>query len=356
MYTPMTTQKQIDANRRNASKSTGPVSDLGKLTSRRNALKHGLAGSGLVLPQEDFDAVQLRMAEWNSSLKPFDPYEIWLLEIVAVESIRVDRCRIQDRVLRDDQMRHAYDFWDDDRRQEADERIAKLAKNPSVLAKLRATVPGASLLLERWRALARLLENGDWNVAQESLAHDLLGTPAALREGIAHPREVTRSEIARLEHLIADVLPARNTEDCDLRKAGLPDLGDRALLLVHRYELRCFRRLMWATEQMRSKHRNVISSNYPRSDSMDFKPLKNVKLSPEPIVETPAKRPDPSIYRRPLLQHSLDTDDLKFLAKTMRASETETSKKGGVKKAVRKNLPSLKDRPSRRSQGVNASG
>jgi hypothetical protein len=39
----MATDKQIEANRRNASKSTGPRSETGKARSRMNARRHGLA-------------------------------------------------------------------------------------------------------------------------------------------------------------------------------------------------------------------------------------------------------------------------------------------------------------------------
>lgn len=39
----MATQKQIEANRRNAQKSTGPKTHAGRSRSRLNALKHGLA-------------------------------------------------------------------------------------------------------------------------------------------------------------------------------------------------------------------------------------------------------------------------------------------------------------------------
>jgi hypothetical protein len=40
----MTSQKQIDANRANAKRSTGPRTAAGKLKSSRNAFRHGLSG------------------------------------------------------------------------------------------------------------------------------------------------------------------------------------------------------------------------------------------------------------------------------------------------------------------------
>jgi hypothetical protein len=39
----MTSDRKIASNRNNAEKSTGPQSEAGKLRSRRNALRHGLA-------------------------------------------------------------------------------------------------------------------------------------------------------------------------------------------------------------------------------------------------------------------------------------------------------------------------
>lgn len=43
----MTSQRKIEANRRNAKRSTGPRTALGKARSRANALKHGLASAVL---------------------------------------------------------------------------------------------------------------------------------------------------------------------------------------------------------------------------------------------------------------------------------------------------------------------
>jgi len=39
----MTSQRKIDANKRNAKRSTGPRTEIGKLRASRNAVRHGLA-------------------------------------------------------------------------------------------------------------------------------------------------------------------------------------------------------------------------------------------------------------------------------------------------------------------------
>ncbi|MDA9453620.1 hypothetical protein XI00_04840 [Bradyrhizobium sp. CCBAU 21359] len=48
----MTSVRQIEANRRNAARSTGPKTAGGKTRSSRNALRHGLARSAVSDPAE----------------------------------------------------------------------------------------------------------------------------------------------------------------------------------------------------------------------------------------------------------------------------------------------------------------
>jgi len=49
----MTSLKQSEANRRNATKSTGPRTETGKRRSRRNALRHGLTAETTIEGLED---------------------------------------------------------------------------------------------------------------------------------------------------------------------------------------------------------------------------------------------------------------------------------------------------------------
>src|SRR4051812_39626370 len=66
----MTSFRQIEANRRNARHSTGPISEQGKLRSRSNAVRHGLTAETVIGALEDtadysaFEAAV--MADYNA--------------------------------------------------------------------------------------------------------------------------------------------------------------------------------------------------------------------------------------------------------------------------------------------------
>jgi hypothetical protein len=82
---------QIEANRRNAQLSTGPRSTEGKERSRRNALKHGLTGEGVALPNEDADEVESRFESFREEFRPSSEFGETLVRRAAILSVRLDR-------------------------------------------------------------------------------------------------------------------------------------------------------------------------------------------------------------------------------------------------------------------------
>ena len=144
----------MEANQRNAQRSTGPKTEAGKLQSRRNALKHGLAGKGVVLPDEVDAQVQLRMDEWHSAVKPFDVVETFLFEQLCVEAVRIETLNAELDEHRRRQAQQAVESWDEDRLLEAEELARELAKAPTTTPlRLRRTAAGCHLLIGRWEEL-----------------------------------------------------------------------------------------------------------------------------------------------------------------------------------------------------------
>jgi hypothetical protein len=90
----MTTFRQIEANRRNALKSTGPKTEAGKEQSRRNAVRHGLTAETVIGREAvviaDYDArsavereLVLRLASLLWRLRRATTMETGLFEIQA---------------------------------------------------------------------------------------------------------------------------------------------------------------------------------------------------------------------------------------------------------------------------------
>ena len=87
----MATQSQIDANRMNAQKSTGPKTPEGKAKSRRNALQHGLTAKSCMLADEDPDDLLDLTEEIREKFNPQDTDEDFLIERMAKARIRYNR-------------------------------------------------------------------------------------------------------------------------------------------------------------------------------------------------------------------------------------------------------------------------
>ena len=80
----MSSQAQIDANRRNAEKSTGPRTEEGKARVRLNALIHGLRARTVVMPWEDAKEFEELCQDIEDSLRPANRAERLLVEQIAI--------------------------------------------------------------------------------------------------------------------------------------------------------------------------------------------------------------------------------------------------------------------------------
>ncbi len=87
----MISDAQIEANRRNALKSTGPKTERGKERSRLNALRHGMTAKQLVVSHEDFGDFARFGAEPRAALAPGDALEEQLVESIVMTSWRLRR-------------------------------------------------------------------------------------------------------------------------------------------------------------------------------------------------------------------------------------------------------------------------
>jgi hypothetical protein len=92
----MATEAQIEANRANAQKSTGPRTPEGKEKASHNALKHGLLAKDVVVMGEELDDFALFRDELGAELAPVGLVEARLVERIAGLMWRLQRAeRVQ---------------------------------------------------------------------------------------------------------------------------------------------------------------------------------------------------------------------------------------------------------------------
>src|SRR5262249_43976401 len=139
----------------------------------------------VILPDELAEIVEVRLAEFSKEFQPATEFERVLVQTMAFSSAcllqafklsQIDMQRVADRAVR---------CWYDDRRKDADDLGAHIARDPARIAgALNRSLQGADWLIERWEGLRDVLEsNGCWNDDQRALAFDLLGVAPGLRDG-----------------------------------------------------------------------------------------------------------------------------------------------------------------------------
>jgi hypothetical protein len=87
----MASQAQLEANRRNAQKSTGPKTPEGRAAVRLNGLRHGLASGILVLEGESEADFENLLDSLAAEHQPATPTEVLLVRQMAMAGWRLQR-------------------------------------------------------------------------------------------------------------------------------------------------------------------------------------------------------------------------------------------------------------------------
>ena len=288
---PVMTPARLEANRRNAAKSTGPKTSEGKEASSRNALKHGLTGGGVALTAEDFARVDAIAAGLHADFRPSTTYGRSMLDRAALMIGRLERSARHERALITGQIRDAGEAFDADRRALADDIFDGLAADPAAaLAELLRSPEGIDRLIGEWSTIDLDVA---WTPEQRAKVERMTGQPgldqASVRAMIA--TEIRRLEAARQALDLGPIARAR-AEALDLALFGTSP----GAILARRYEMATDRALHKAMKAFRDAEAAGPDAGNPETPEPSaslgsFFPAKAAE--PRPTFEAPTPLPVP---------------------------------------------------------------
>jgi hypothetical protein len=181
---------RLEANRRNARKSTGPRTPEGKAASRRNALKDGLRCE-TIEPEHHRLLIDARAEEWAAELRPDGAVQRWVVRRAAAASVRLDLCQEAEIERRAEAAERAEAAFE--RRER--ERVRRLAEGlphhpDRIVEALESTAFGCDWLIDELGALAAELAEPDGylDAGERERALRLLGfDPGRVAHGPDHP-------------------------------------------------------------------------------------------------------------------------------------------------------------------------
>src|SRR5258708_4237807 len=180
----------MEANRLNALRSTGPRTPEGKDVSRRNSLKHGLCSITVHVDGESTTLLDERRIAWGRELNPnsleFDGY---LVDTLARDSIKLDRCYYVRQACLADLARGAVEAEDEATAREVEDLLVALCDTQKykevsrgkglrsdwvkdgkpiqpghAVRRLKRTTIGCRALLDEWARLApALIDPAHWD-------------------------------------------------------------------------------------------------------------------------------------------------------------------------------------------------
>jgi hypothetical protein len=265
----MATYAQINANRSNASLSTGPKSDIGKKVAAANSAKRGgISGTGKSLSPELWNRVATNKVLIAQGNPPADDYDWLLIEDAAIARVLWLECEDRLAALSESQADLAKIDWQNLRELEADELAQQLARHPkATVCKLRQTPQGCQYLIERWRvAEVDLVKQGTLTDSNRDRILNLLGVPADARlAGLTEldapgsdPAEIARAIVAReLARLRTLVESPELKAACDKARQrtieGTEPLLSKDARLLNRYRNQHARKYQWCLNELKRR-------------------------------------------------------------------------------------------------------
>jgi len=168
----MASQAQIDANRENAFRSTGPKTEAGKAKSSRNAARHGILAS--VIPAETPGYREMLLGLYEG-IRPVSEAERLLIDQIAVTIVRLQRCMAaEQRAVEAAAVGPNGDC-------QAGGAMAAYLESPNTLIALRYEASLNRLIQRNFRLLRDMKSDVDWKVARHAQC------PYIYRETVAEP-------------------------------------------------------------------------------------------------------------------------------------------------------------------------
>ena len=198
----MSPNQRKKINRQNASRSTGPRSDAGKLNSRLNALKHGLRAEAVALPFENRLEIEALMARWVEHYQPDGPAEETLVQLAARSALKIRRAaQVETAILAQqvrDSISRAHEQFADDL-----DRLKALFRTGPAQARrqLLDSYPGCQWAHRRWLEFQELVEHAGFLSQCDHLDQ-------ALRFLGADPDDLKSSDLDTFMFLMGNVAAA----------------------------------------------------------------------------------------------------------------------------------------------------
>ena len=154
----MASEAQINANRENAQKSTGPKTIEGKNISRLNATVHGFAAKVCILPHENKEEVEKTRLDFEKELNPTgSAVKSAIIDGIVHHVISRNRLFITQHGLQARAIRDTITNRKEKAQLNLEESIDLLLHNPGkAVREMSRSVAGLDWLLERWKGLYSL--------------------------------------------------------------------------------------------------------------------------------------------------------------------------------------------------------